>query len=84
MEFLKPGASAKIFCEDEDGRHFLGNVVRLHRSTDEYEILDRANGETHYFKNWDTARSYIKRRMRWNAFYVRGKQEVFDDVIFAL
>lgn len=84
MDFMRPRSVAKILCDDEDGRHFLGEVLRLHRDQDEYEVLDRHNGETHYFKSWGQVSYYVMNYMRWNAFFIYHKKEVANDALFAI
>lgn len=82
--FMRPRSVAKIYCDDDSGRHFLGEVMRLHRTDAEYEVLDRFNGETHYFKSWIQVSYYVMNNMRWNAFFIYGKKEVTNDALFAI
>lgn len=83
-EFLKARSVAKIYCMEDGFKHFLGEIIHLHRNHDEYVVLDRRNGETHYFESWHLAHRYVRSQICWHAYYVCGKKEFYDESVFTL
>lgn len=73
--------TAKIYVNSTGGPRCLGCVRLISRKVEEYEVMDDANGETHWFKNWEAVCEYVSEHMCYSAFFMRGKK-VIGDVLF--
>lgn len=73
--------TAKIVVNSTQGQRCLGCVCLTHHRVDEYEVLDDANGETHWFKTWKDVRNYVSERICCGAFFMHG-EKVIGDVLF--
>lgn len=76
--------TAKIYVNSTEGPRCFGYVRLISRKVKEYEVLDDANGETHWFPNWSDVCNYVFEHMCYSAFFVSGKQVIgnalFDSI----
>lgn len=77
--------TAKIYVNSTEGQRCLGSVHFINRKVGEYEVMDYANGETHWFPSWPDVCNYVFEHMCYSAFFVSGKQVIgnalFDTVL---
>ena len=73
--------TAKIYVNSTEGPRCLGCVCLISRKVEEYEVMDDANGETHWFSSWSDVCNYVFEHMCYSAFFMRGKR-VIGNVLF--
>lgn len=73
--------TAKIFVNSTEGQRCLGCVRLTRHKVEEYEVMDDANGETHWFKTWEDVCRYVSEHICYGAFFMRGKK-VIGNVLF--